>query len=318
MSKTDIIKTLSDYNTAVTDYPKQTNTIFSSKYSELLGDKNPVVLQMEGIKKERSDRLTENNNVLNHKTSGLVARRKSELDNIKQQQAEATKTFHNLTTDTNTKQQNLTNYLDEKQNTNENTIKTLQDSIYTRDRIIHTNNSDAFDKTKLIKTLLILLLLVVTLSAISLAYFFHIISSHVTLALAVIVTVIFVYKIIRTYYWRETVNTADDLTANITATARQIAGLEPCPVCDNTDWCQTQLKKNPKFCKNSANKNNICCQTDNYCKTFNTEYKKEHHIDFCKDPKAKQNNADQYYTCCNHNWPQGVAIIDDDTNMQLL
>lgn len=314
MSKKDITKTLSEYNSSVADYPKNSDTIFSSKYSELLGNKNPVTLQIEGIKKERSDRLTENTNVLNN----LKTTRSQALSNIKDQQAKAIKTFKELTTATNTNQQNLTNYLYEKQNTNDNVIKTLQDSIYTREKIIHTNNNDAFDKTKLIKTLLILLLLVITLAAISLAYFFHLISQHTTLALAVVVTVIFVYKIIRTYYWRETVNTADNLSTDITATVRQVTGLEPCPVCDNTDWCQTQLKKNPKLCKNPANKNNICCETKNYCKAFNREYKKEHGTDFCEDPNAKENNPDQYYTCCKHNWPQGVAIIDDDTDMQLL
>lgn len=303
-TKADIQKTIDDYNTAITNYQPQTNTIFSSKYSELLGKDNSVVHQMKGIKEDRANKAKANKLT----PLQLEKDRHAFQQEINREQAQATTVLD----DNDTK---LNNYLINKTSSNAGLINTLQDSIYTRDKTIYLNNSDAHDKHVLVKTLLTLLLLVVVLAVISFLHMFRLIKPHITLIVSVLVTVVFVYKIIRTYYWRETVHTMDESAAMVSASLRSLVGDKACPICDNTDYCASHLKKKHEkdkhYCK--THKDDICCQTGNFCNALRKQNPK-----FCEDPNTKVNHPDQYYTCCKHNWPEGVAILDNDTNMNLL
>lgn len=275
--KNQLQNIVTQYNDAVKNYPHQTETIFSSKYSELLGKDNAVVLQMKGIKADRDNRIKNNQQTIAEITK----------DRLAAQQA-ITKAQNTANDTLQTKDDKLITYLDNKSASTNNLINTLQDSIYTRDKTIYINNADANDKHVLIKTLLTLLLLVVVLSAIFLLHMFGLLKSNQALIAAVIVTVVFVYKIIRTYYWRETVHTMDVTADTVSASLRSLVGDKECPTCDDPVYCQEYLKeknKNDKqFCVH--NPKDICCIHDSR--------------------KSKRI------------YPDGVAIIDNDTNINLL
>jgi len=276
-NKNNLQNTVSQYNKGVTDYSTETDTIFSSKYSELLGKDNAVALQMKGIKTDRDTREKSNTQTVADLTKERIAQQQA----IAKQQSDAYSAL--ITND-----DNLPDYLDTKTTNNDDLINSLQNSIYTRDKTIYINNDDSYDKSILIKTLLIVLLLVVVLSAIFLLHIIGLIKSNAALIAAVVVTVGFVYKIIHTYYWRETVHTMDEAADTVSASLRSLVGDKECPSCD-LNYCDKHLKemkrKNKNYCKD--NTKDICCAHDT-TPTVPPVY------------------------------PAGIAIIDNDTNMNLL
>lgn len=244
---------IDDYNNALKNYQSQTDTIFSSKNSELLGKDNPVILQMKGIAEERLAKIEAN------KVTPLQLHKDrlfQEQQILKQQQDAGN---HLLDSDI-----QLQNYINNKSAKNGELINTLQDSIYTRDKTIYLNNKDANDKHVLIKTLLTVLLLAITLATISYLHMFGLISNTTTLVVSVLVTVIFVYKIIRTYYWSQAVHDMDIASDTVSASLRAVLGEKDCPMCDTSDYCTAYLKKKnrtiPNYCIN--NRHDACCQHD--------------------------------------------------------
>lgn len=299
-------QTIDKYNQAIKDYPSQLNTIYNKKYSELLGRDNPAELQINAIKLDQKNRESTNKLLpleLEKKRLSIQQEIDTQQQNVLNKQLDI--------------DYKLNDYLKTKTEKNKNTINTLQHSIDTRDKIIYTNNRDSYDKNKLVKTLLLVFLLVVVLSTLSMLYFFHILNEHVVLGIAVLTTVVFVYKIIRTYYWREIVHDANVAEATMAGLARDLVGAKPCPECDNTNYCTSMFNKLPasetkkSFCE--KNPINICCKQATYCSVFN-----EANPNFCRDPNNKHKDPHNYYKCCEHQWPHGVAIINDNTDMNLL
>lgn len=277
MSNNNLQNIVTNYNDAINSYPTQTDTIFSSKYSELLGDEGAAAEQIKAIREERKVR-----DATNKKTALDIHKDRLQQEHtVRQTENSAFQSLDNH-------DRQLADYMLQKADNTQNLIDTLQDSIYTRDKTIYLNNSDAHDKTVLIKTLLTLFLLVAVLSAIFLLHMFNILKTGPALIAAVVVTVVFVYKIIRTYYWREVVHDMDVASDTVSASLRALVGDKNCPTCDMS-YCKDHLKKmykkNKRYCVN--NTSDTCC-----------------------------NNAQINVT--RQIPPDNIAIVDNSTDMNLL
>lgn len=301
----DLKTVVKQYNQALKDHPKQIDTIFSDKYSNLLGETQPAYEQIKAIRAEREERQKSNQlNVLE------IAK-----DRLTQQQV-VNQQYNKSLDALNTNDDKLNTYLENKGLVNEDKIQTLQDTINTRDKIIYLNNKDAYDKQILIKTLMIVLLLSICLATISLLYFSKTLSEIQATGIAIIVTVIFVYRIMRTYYWRPTVHVMDEVTDVTSASLRKLFGDKDCPTCDNLDYCTDAFAKakscGKDLCKEEPK--NLCCAKSISCDAYLAN-----HPDFCANKDNANKNPKQYHTCCvpktkKHN----SVILHDNTNMNLL
>lgn len=246
--KKNIQTILTNYNTSIQNHPSNIDNIFT-KHTDLLGNQ-PVYQHIKSIREDRKIRKEQNQ----------LNELEVEKDRLEQQNViannknTATKTLNNSADEFN-------EFIEKKASNNRTKIQNLQDTINTRDKIIYLNNKDAYNKQILIKTLLIVLLLAVCLAVISMLYYSGAITSIHAFVAAVLVTVVFIYKIIRTYYWRGTVHAADEATEITTAGLRSLFNDNPCPSCNTTDYCTRVFEKANKcqkdFCKEYPN--NVCC-----------------------------------------------------------